>query len=460
MKGKSQIALLIIVFLLTSLLSAQERYENETRVTRILFILDASGSMKTEWDNSNRFKIATRLLAKVVDSIEKVNRNVEFGLRVYGHQSPRQLKDCEDSNLEVPFSKYNSANVTSKLAELKPQGHTPIAYSIYQSLVDFPNDPYAKNAIVLITDGLENCDGDICALGLELEKKHITMKPFIIGMGLDSLEQTSFECIGTYLDAGNTESFSNALDIVISQATNNTSTHVNLIKQTGKPDETNVEMTFYNAHSNEIRYNLMHTLDKAGMPDTIYLNPLGKYDLRVHTIPPISKEDIELNPGKHNIIGLDAHMGTLKLGWNKIELRSNVQCLVRSHNADTTLYVQDLNTSVRYLTGKYDLEFLTIPRRIFEGVEVNQSKVSEVKLPNQGKLRLIASEPGFTSIYENKNGIYEKVYDCYLLEKREIINILPGKYLVVFKPKSSYDCEITTEKYINVSSNVMLTVQL
>ena len=121
MKDKSQIVLFIVVFLLHSLLSAQERYENETRVTRILFILDASGSMKTEWDNSNRFKVATRLLAKVVDSIEKVNRSVEFGLRVYGHQSPRQLKDCEDSKLEVPFSKYNSANVTSKLAELKPR---------------------------------------------------------------------------------------------------------------------------------------------------------------------------------------------------------------------------------------------------------------------------------------------------------------------------------------------------
>jgi Ca-activated chloride channel family protein len=127
---------------------------------------------------------------------------------------------------------------------------------------------------------------------------------------------------------------------------------------------------------------------------------------------------------------------------------------------DTTLYVQDLNTSVRYLTGKYDLEFLTIPRRIVEGVELLQSKTTEIKLPNQGKLRLIASEPGFTSIYEKRNGVYEKVYDCYLLGKRELLNVLPGKYLIVYKPKSSYDCEITSEKYINISSNVMLTVTL
>lgn len=449
------------MMLLAISVEAQERFDNETRVNRILFILDASGSMKTEWDGSDRYKIATRLLSKVVDSIEKVDRNVEFALRVYGHQSHRSLKNCKDSRLEVPFAKYNSANITTKLGELKPQGHTPIAYSIHQSLQDFPYDPYAKNAIVLITDGLENCGGDICALGLELEKRHITMRPFIIGMGLDSSEQASFECIGTYLDAGNKEGFRYALDVVISQARKNTSTHVNLIKADGKPNETNVEMSFYNSHSDEIRYNLMHTLDKTGIPDTLYLNPLGKYDLEVHSIPSVTKDDIRLNPGKHNIIGVDLPMGALKLSWSKIELQSNVQCLVRQHGVDTTLFVQDLNTSMRYLTGKYDLEFLTIPRRIYEGVELKQSKTTEVKLPNQGKLRIIAAEPGFASIYEkNESGDYQKVYDFYLMQKRELIEILPGRYLIVYKPKSSYDCEITIEKYINIGSNTMLSVNL
>ena len=55
--------------------------------------------MKTEWDGSDRFQIATDLLAKVVDSIERVDR-VEFALRVYGHQSHRSLKNCQDSRLE------------------------------------------------------------------------------------------------------------------------------------------------------------------------------------------------------------------------------------------------------------------------------------------------------------------------------------------------------------------------
>mgnify|MGYP001246356871 CR=1 FL=1 len=453
---------IITVFLLLGIeLNGQERFDNETRVNRILFILDASGSMKTEWDGSDRFQIATDLLAKVVDSIERVDRKVEFALRVYGHQSHRSLKNCQDSRLEVPFKKYNSANVTSKLESLTPQGHTPIAFSIFQSLNDFPNDPYSKNAIVLITDGLENCGGDICALGLELEKRHITMRPFIIGMGLDSTEQSSFSCIGTYLDAGSKQGFKEALDIVISQARKNTTTHVNLIKADGKPNETNVEMSFYNSHSDEIRYNLLHTLDKSGLPDTLFLNPLGKYDLEVHSLPPVQKDDIRLNPGKHNIIGVDLPMGSLRLGWSKIELQSNVQCLVRQHGVDSTLHIQDLNTSMRYLTGKYDLEFLTVPRRIYEGVELKQSKTTDVKLPNQGKLRIVSAEPGLASIYEkNKLGRYEKVYDFYLMEKRELLEILPGKYMIVYKPKSSYDCEMTVKRYINVGSNAMVSVNL
>ena len=57
------------------------------------------------------------------------------------------------------------------------------------------------------------------------------MKPFIIGMGLEEKDQLAFDCVGTYYDATNESSFQNALNIVVSQATHNTTTHVNLIKK-------------------------------------------------------------------------------------------------------------------------------------------------------------------------------------------------------------------------------------
>ena len=47
--------------------------------------------------------------------------------------------------------------------------------------------------------------------------------------------------------------------------------------------------------------------------------------IRGSFLPPVQKDDIRLNPGKHNIIGVDLPMGSLRLGWSKIELQSNVQ---------------------------------------------------------------------------------------------------------------------------------------
>ena len=51
--------------------------------TRILFLLDGSGSMYARMDNDFRINVAKRLLTKIVDSLVNA-KNVEIALRVYG----------------------------------------------------------------------------------------------------------------------------------------------------------------------------------------------------------------------------------------------------------------------------------------------------------------------------------------------------------------------------------------
>jgi Ca-activated chloride channel family protein len=70
--------------------------------TRILFLLDASGSMQEQWmrPNQSRWTVAKSILTKLVDSLRQ-NTKLELGLRVYGHQSPQEQKNCKDSRLEV-----------------------------------------------------------------------------------------------------------------------------------------------------------------------------------------------------------------------------------------------------------------------------------------------------------------------------------------------------------------------
>jgi Ca-activated chloride channel family protein len=338
------------------------------------------------------------------------------------------------------------------LNEITPQGHTPIAYSIFSSLQDFPNDPNAKNSIILVTDGIENCEGEVCALALQLERKRITMKPFIIGLGLKEEEKGAFDCIGTYYDAADEQGFKTSMNAVMSQAMHNTTTTVNLIQKGGKPIETDVEMTFYDKHSGAMVYNLTHTMNENGIPDTLYISPIGKYNLKIHTIPAIIKEDIELVPGRHNTIGVNVHLGELKVRWTKPEKTQQAKVLVRKVGTDSTLYLSQMDRPQKFVKGLYDVEVLTIPEKKFDSVEITQSELTALTLPNPGTLNLSIPEVGSASLYTVVRGKYTKVYEFYNLKKTASLELLPGTYSIVYQRRSSYESEATEEKRFRMTS--------
>ena len=64
-----------------------------------------------------------------------------------------------------------------------------------------------RNIIILITDGIEECEGDPCAVALALQKNGVTLKPFVIGMALDLETIEAFKCVGNFFEAKDQESF-------------------------------------------------------------------------------------------------------------------------------------------------------------------------------------------------------------------------------------------------------------
>lgn len=210
---------------------------------RILFIFDASQSMASNWEKNKKVDIARDILIGMVDSLEKLE-HVQLALRVYGHQSPVPPQDCSDSKLEVPFGLATAPRIRQKLRYLEPRGTTPMASSLEQSIKDFPACDDCRNIVILITDGIEACDGDPCEVSLKLQKQGITLKPFIIGIGIDDNFKEAFDCIGTYYNAAKENKFKEVLSIVINQALNSTTAQINLLDAFGKPTETNVNMVF------------------------------------------------------------------------------------------------------------------------------------------------------------------------------------------------------------------------
>ena len=432
--------------------------EKPKPLTRILFVFDASQSMYGRWQSDTKFNIASRLFVGILDSLKNI-KNLQLALRVYGHQKPFPPQDCSDSRLEVPFAPDNVERIKHVLKTIVPKGTTPIAYSLEQSANDFTPCEHCRNIIILITDGLEECNGDPCLVSHDLQQKGIILKPFIIGIGKSFAE--SFDCVGSYFDATSEKGFTRALNIVISRALNPTTAQVNLLDEYGKPTETNVNMTFYDHKSGNVEYNFIHSFNSKGLPDTLEIDPMLTYDIVVNTIPPVSKDSVNLIPGKHKIIAIETPQGYLAFKTSGNTTIKYLPVLIRKNGERETLNVQQFDQVEKYLTGSYDVEVLCLPRIQVEHVVIAQSHTTTVEIPVPGMAVIQRTTNGFGSVYsEDSNGL-TWIYNLKdNPQQQENLFLQPGKYRVVFRSKFSNRSEYTTDKSFVVEAGQTVNVKL
>ncbi|HXC07064.1 MAG TPA: hypothetical protein VNZ86_20030 [Bacteroidia bacterium] len=458
-QSKTKFRLILLLPFLLTLFNPSRAQSPET--TRILFIFDASFSMYGEWQSGTKIEVAKKLFSEFLDTL-KSSPNLEIALRCFGHQSPlRPYVDCKDSKLEVPFGpvQKNVRLIQNRMKTILPTGTTPIAYSLGEAAGDFPTGP-GRNVIVLITDGVEECDGDPCAISLKLQEKGVILKPFVLGIGLGNMFADLMGCVGKFYDITSESSFKGILNMVVGEAMNRTTVQVNLLDVNKKPTETDVNMTFYDESGGEIRYNFLHTLNNRGNPDTLSINPALRYRLLVHTIPPVEKKDILLKTGQHNTIVLDAPQGSLALKTDGANTYKSLQALIRKKGEKATLHVQDFSRIENYLVGKYDVEILCLPRIIKTDLDIAQSKTTTITIPQAGILSVMKAGEGSGSIYLEDGK--KLIWVCNLkdLQTQESIVLQPGNYRAEFRSKLLKKSDNTVERRFKIDSGISTTVKL
>ncbi len=440
--------------------SAPKKYDPNT-LTRMLFIFDDSYSMYGTWNSGTKIDIAKKLMGEFLDSIKSTG-NLEIALRCYGHQTPfRPKRNCEDSKLEVPFAPaaQNVKLIKDRINRLEPTGTTPIAYSLGECANDFPAKDNVKNVVVLITDGIEECGGDPCAVSAALQKKGIFLRPFVIGVGLDVKFADVFGCMGKFYDVSNEANFKTVLKLVLIEALSQTTVQVNLNDINKKPNESNVTMTFYDQADTKIKYNYLHTLNHRGNPDTIILDPDYSYRIKVHTIPPIEKNNVHIEKGRHNTISIDAAQGFLAFQVDGNNLYKNIDCIIRKHGDMNTINIQEIGKTEKYLVGKYDVEILTLPRINVKDAEIKQSFTNTIKIPAAGQLTLNKGIYGYGSIYLEDGKKLSWVCNMNDAQINEIIYLQPGKYRAEFRVKTELEAERTIERKFTIESGKYATVK-
>ncbi|MEO1052207.1 MAG: VWA domain-containing protein [Bacteroidota bacterium] len=441
---------------------AQKVQQKIPQKTRILFLLDGSGSMLAKWErNRLRIDIAKEVLSNLVDSL-RTNKDLELALRVYGHQFGREKKNCRDTRLEVGFGENNHDAIINRLQLVKPKGTTPIAFSLEQAANDFPVDKNFRNIIIIITDGIESCDGDPCDVSLALQRKNIFLKPFVIGLGMSLEYEKQFKCVGKFFDGSDISNFNKALNQALETTLSTTTVSVELLDINDRKTESNVNVTFLNNFTREPAYEFVHYRDTNGRPDSVEIDGVLTYDLIVNTTPPVIKRNVPIRPGKHNVIEIKSPQGFLQVNQRGHQsYRHGVNILVREAGKRAVINVQPISDLEKYLVGEYDLEVTTLPRRYFRKVKVNQSNTTKIAIKDPGLVNIYNNAPGYGSIYEIKsNGKEEWVANLEENKSKSSLALQPGKYKIAFRAKNAQGSKFTTIKSITVRSGETTTINL
>ncbi|TVR82211.1 MAG: VWA domain-containing protein [Chitinophagaceae bacterium] len=428
---------------------------------RVLFILDASGSMREMVGNQRRFELAKDLLLELHDSIYKNRPDTEFALRVFGHRSGHDVSDCKDTALEIPFSKNNFRRFQNTLQGLAPRGWTPIAYSLSEAAKDFTGSkPDEKNVVILITDGLETCGGDPCEIAEIFERNRIAIRPFVIGMGLDEDQLINFDCVGPNLDASDPESFLAVKQKVVSYAIGETSLIINLLDKNDNATVSNLPFSVYDYYEKNLLNRFIHTISRRGNTDTIWLNPSGKYYVKVHSKPAIYSPAFRLNPGEHNEIDIPVKLGELFIySPGSPQDMNHIQTIIKKIPEDETVYVQDFSTTENYLEGDYKIHILTMPV-ISKEISLKADEKKEISIERGGMVNLMNAEGIIAGLY-HKDGKYKKLFWEELISINRITLLLqPGEYEIIYRHKDASTSYATNSQKFSVFSGGQVNLRL
>ncbi len=193
------------LFLFTMLIPAQAAEGG-----RVVLVLDASGSMWGQIDGKTKMEIAKDVVGSVVGSWKPED---ELGLVAYGH---REKGSCTDIEVLREAGPLDGADYMSAVNALNPKGKTPMTAAVRMAAESLKFTE-KKATVILVSDGIETCDVDPCAVAEELEKLGVNLTVHTVGFGLDNEGAVGqLKCLaektgGTYSTADNASELQEAL---------------------------------------------------------------------------------------------------------------------------------------------------------------------------------------------------------------------------------------------------------
>jgi Mg-chelatase subunit ChlD len=152
-------------------------------------VFDASGSMWNRIEGERtRIEVARDVVGQYFTTRDSA---VPLSVIAYGHN---RRGDCRDIEVIAPMSRADGPALADRLRRLTPRGMTPLTDSLRQARAQIPANAESAD-IILVTDGLETCRGDPCALAAAFAAEGIAIRAHVVGFGLTGAQVQAMSCI-------------------------------------------------------------------------------------------------------------------------------------------------------------------------------------------------------------------------------------------------------------------------
>ena len=172
---------------------------------------------------------------------------------------------------------------------------------------------------------------------------------------------------------------------------------------------------------------------------------INSYNMIINTMPQYIKNLFLLMPENIILAKIDAHQG--KLNIQMFNNKKKYNCLIRRAGEKEIINIQEINSTVKYLKGRYEIEILTLPK-YYDTIYIDAGLT--YNLPFITEKQIFLPSKGYGGLYFISGNIIEKIYEFKGEKTRHNLELLPNrKYKVVFKALSSYDHTKIREKEFN-----------
>ena len=163
-------------------------------------VLDASSSMNAKIGNATKLAAAKTELGAALGTYAG---RLAFGLVALGH---RKASNCADSETLAKPGELTFAAKDKLFDKIKPKGQAPIAAALSDAAKAQVKDQSLD--IVLIADGGDTCDADICSTAAAMKEKSKALRIHVVGYSSKADELKPLACLagvtgGTYIAATN-----------------------------------------------------------------------------------------------------------------------------------------------------------------------------------------------------------------------------------------------------------------